>query len=381
MLLAAYDDHGGKGNMASHVVSRGRCEIDSVEGYKMIKSLTIENFRCFKKIELHGLGTINLLVGQNGSGKTAFLEALYLLIGSGPRLALMIRGWRGLGNVQVGSDRASFEEMWADLFYHFGHQSPILINEIDSNRRMRSLTIAYKADENYVLPLGESAEDTLPVPLDFEYRIDGREPEHAKAAFTSGGISIGGIKETVPGVFFGAGGQHGPNTVKRFSDLVKENKESIALSAIQDEFPQIEGLTVAEHLGQPILFATVEGIPERKLPMELVSMGIHKYFGLLLSIMASPKGVVLADEIDNGLHHSKLVRVWKHFLELAKINRTQIIASTHSGECIAALAEALKDDPDELGIIHLKRVNGESTAVRFSGKDALCALDQGFDVR
>ena len=82
----------------------------------MIKSLTIENFRCFKKIELHGLGTINLLVGQNGSGKTAFLEALYLLIGSGPRLALMIRGWRGLGNVQVGSDRASFEEMWADPF-------------------------------------------------------------------------------------------------------------------------------------------------------------------------------------------------------------------------------------------------------------------------
>ena len=167
----------------------------------------------------------------------------------------------------------------------------------------------------------------------------------------------------------------------RFSNLVKQNRERDALSYMQSMFPQIEGLTVAEQSGQSAVFASIKGIPERKLQLELVSMGIHKYFGLLLSIMASPKGVVLVDEIDSGLHYSKLVDIWKTLFEQSKTNHTQIIASTHSGECISALAEALKDHPEEIGIIHLKRVNGESTAVRFSGKDALCALDQGFDVR
>jgi AAA15 family ATPase/GTPase len=44
----------------------------------MLKSLKIENFRCFKSFELQQLGLINLLVGKNNSGKTSVLEALQL---------------------------------------------------------------------------------------------------------------------------------------------------------------------------------------------------------------------------------------------------------------------------------------------------------------
>ncbi|MFM6100144.1 MAG: AAA family ATPase, partial [Dolichospermum sp.] len=45
----------------------------------MLKSIKIENFRCFKSFELQQLGRINLLVGENNSGKTSILEAIQLL--------------------------------------------------------------------------------------------------------------------------------------------------------------------------------------------------------------------------------------------------------------------------------------------------------------
>jgi hypothetical protein len=36
----------------------------------MITSLHIENFRCFKSLDLKDFGKYNIIVGDNGSGKT-----------------------------------------------------------------------------------------------------------------------------------------------------------------------------------------------------------------------------------------------------------------------------------------------------------------------
>ena len=46
----------------------------------MLKSLKIENFRCFPSFEMKQLGRLNLIVGTNNSGKTSILEAIQLLI-------------------------------------------------------------------------------------------------------------------------------------------------------------------------------------------------------------------------------------------------------------------------------------------------------------
>ncbi|EAZ89485.1 AAA family ATPase [Crocosphaera chwakensis] len=40
----------------------------------MLKTLTIENYRCFKNFSIKNLSRINLIVGQNNIGKTSLLE-------------------------------------------------------------------------------------------------------------------------------------------------------------------------------------------------------------------------------------------------------------------------------------------------------------------
>ena len=45
----------------------------------MIQDLKISNFKCFKEVHLPDLSRFNVIVGRNGGGKTAFLEALSFL--------------------------------------------------------------------------------------------------------------------------------------------------------------------------------------------------------------------------------------------------------------------------------------------------------------
>src|SRR5436853_7260436 len=49
---------------------------------KHIDEFTISRFRGIRDLKLEGLGQINLLVGENNSGKTSVLEALFLFCDS-----------------------------------------------------------------------------------------------------------------------------------------------------------------------------------------------------------------------------------------------------------------------------------------------------------
>jgi DNA repair exonuclease SbcCD ATPase subunit len=47
--------------------------------HRMIESVTIENFRCFAHLTAE-CAPINMVVGDNGVGKTTLLEAMFLTL-------------------------------------------------------------------------------------------------------------------------------------------------------------------------------------------------------------------------------------------------------------------------------------------------------------
>ncbi len=81
------------------------------------KCINIERFRRLENLRLDGLGTVNLLVGKNNSGKTSVLEAL--AIASNPTSAAQ---WIDVGRErELKSARTPLLEI---LGWFFPHEQP-----------------------------------------------------------------------------------------------------------------------------------------------------------------------------------------------------------------------------------------------------------------
>jgi AAA15 family ATPase/GTPase len=80
----------------------------------MIRSIEIERFRGFESLSIPKCGRVNVIVGDNGSGKTALLEAIFLALGVSTELPLRFRQQRGLEGLFSGSTHSIEEAIYGD---------------------------------------------------------------------------------------------------------------------------------------------------------------------------------------------------------------------------------------------------------------------------
>ena len=128
------------------------------------------------------------------------------------------------------------------------------------------------------------------------------------------------------------------------------------------------------------VYATVPFI-QSKIPLSLLSAGITKFFTILAAILYRNHGVVLIDEVENGLYYERLPALWETMLRLAKENDTQIFVSTHSNECLQALRPTMEEHKSEFMLLRAERENGSSSVAQFEGHEFEAALAKRGEVR
>src|ERR1019366_5101728 len=122
----------------------------------MIDSLKIKNFRCFRELFVEDFGTINVVVGDNGSGKTALLEAIFLSQAGTPEAAIRTRAQRGLGQqFTPPRSRDSYHTIWRDLFYQFRENLQIEISVTGTPENKWSLKIFYDPNDPSAIPISK----------------------------------------------------------------------------------------------------------------------------------------------------------------------------------------------------------------------------------
>ena len=326
-------------------------------------------------------------MGDNGSGKTALLESLFLAGGIGPEIYLRLRAWRGTGEkIQFGLDRDQYEALWKEIFPGLDQNKAAILSFIDSESGLRELRIYYDATQTTFMPMDmnvrTSYESADIHPITFEWRTEKGEPQKIAANVTSQGIiQLPQTTKLYPITFFAASSLvSSDENAKRFSFLSRRKRQEKVVSIIRSLFPRVQDISVEIVAGGPALFASVENLDE-KLAVGSLSGGLGKYLGYLIAIASNPKGVILIDEIENGFFYKKYSDVWKGLTTLAQEHETQLFISTHSLECLNAALPVVTNDPSLFRLLRTERQKRGCVVMDFSDKDFLAGLEQRIDFR
>jgi len=353
-------------------------------GYRMIEAIDIENFRCFEKVSLNDLRTVNLVVGKNGSGKTAFLEALYFTLGS-PALAFKIKGWRGLGaQAQFTESTESRNAIWRDLFYGFDQTRVVRIGFSGTGELERSVRITCSRNQLEFIAKPKSRAiysqiSDIP-PIEFHYASRGRLAT-VKPEFREEGIKLEGGLEPAHGSFFPSTLQVDPQeTARHFSSLSREGRIAPVVAALRKVFPMVKGLSLEINGAIPTVYAELEGLSE-KVPLGLISSGLSKILAILVSIANQHGGIVIVDEIENGLYYDRMADVWMTLRQFCEDEDVQLFASSHSAECLRSLESVIEEYPEDFSLLRTVQESNGCVVRHFQGDQFLAALEEHMEVR
>jgi hypothetical protein len=168
---------------------------------------------------------------------------------------------------------------------------------------------------------------------------------------------------------------------QRYTNLRLRELHEGFLNAMRALEPTIESIEILATT-TPSLYFTLHGGPP--LPMAVMGEGMSAVANYAATIFETPDGLVLIDEIENGIHYSALEKVWSQIGRAAKDAGTQVVASTHSYECVRAAYGAFHDDPETLQLIRLQSGDKSPAAIEAVDYDLESlkgALDMNLDVR
>lgn len=360
-------------------------------GYQMLRSIAIKNFRGFKSIDVKDCRRVNILVGANGSGKTALLEALFLAAGASPELAMRTRAWRGVESERAsGSAEDILRAMFRDLFHRFETKNSAVISlKGEDKRENRSLTVAYHPQgQQKIVPAPRNRPGAPPrmtperTPIEFVWRIEGSIVFKAEPTLSDGRLNFPSAPEwIIKGNFF-ASHRLSPSieVANRFSTLSRTFSADAFITKFSELYPIITDLSVEVDSGGPMIFAKVGNLPEM-IPLSLASGGMSKLASILVTMAAIPGSVILIDEIENGLYYKQMPKIWRVITEFAREYNCQIFASTHSAECLKAAAPLADENPEDFGVIHTYLKDGESKVLSYGGDKFADALADDIEIR
>lgn len=344
---------------------------------------------------MSGLSHVNVIGGLNGIGKSTLLEAIFLYFDRSNPIGLL-RSYQ-LRKVPLGpSDNVNAIKQ---IFYRADVSKEI---EILAKCQGEEKVVKYKFGKQAVSkPMAQQvnqdqinqlvAETMFSTTgegysIDVSSKINGKEFEAQVQSAGPGlvvNIKLNRPVEVVKATLLTSYNRgNDPGIPERYSKIKRQGKEGAALRFLQVVHPNVEELSLLSSGGTTILHANIGN--GQFIPFQFLGEGAVGLISAILSIVDCSGGNVLLDELDSAVHYSALEKMWLLLIEVAIEFKTQIFITTHSGESINALVEALKKNgKHDVVAYHRLRPekSGDVSAVTYKGQQLSDAIAQRWEVR
>lgn len=361
----------------------------------MIQNLKIQGYRCFRELSISELGKVNLIVGQNNSGKTSLLEALHFLAsGCDPSVWWNIANRRGEAiqtphNPGGGSPTRRYLEIKHAFSGHQFRQKAafaIMADEHLCSVRVTRRKLLKEPDGQILL----SAELEEQIPTARTY-IEFRNAEGSTfiSQDEEGTLAYNDIRRNAnerkkssqifPSIYLPTGRQSRDTLQERWSEIALTSKEEQVIEAVRIIEPRFEKIAFLGGPPRARVRVKLKDLPE-PVPLGSLGDGVRRIFALALSMVCAEGGFLLIDEIETGLYYRLQEKVWRFLHDASRLLNVQIFATTHSHDSIDAFVNSLTGE-NEGKLLRLSRKNGTIKPVFYSPEELKIALEHEVEVR
>ena len=360
-----------------------------------VPSLAIEGFRGVSSLELPRLGRITLLAGRNGVGKTTVLEAVRMYASRGHMGALFeILDTRE--EYRPGDDEIVHVD-FSSLFHDGGRaQKPkpirigpgsedLILGLVDPEPDDDSQGSAFDGSKVLSVQIGKH-HIKVPGISYVEYQQWKRPTRLGREAIPRSDAWPPAIQiETL-----GPGLLENSDLAGFWDTVALTDGEELAVEALRIVLgDDVERLTVVGD-GKPHLV----GISSRgrralvklrssrdPVPLKRLGDGANRLLGIALALANCRDGILLIDEAENGIHYSVQADMWRMVFRAAERANVQVIAATHSWDCVTGFAAAAIESESDGVLYRLEEVDGELYAVHYPEDELEVAARQRIEVR
>jgi len=292
-----------------------------------IKNIEIKDYKCFKDFKAKGFGRVNLIGGKNNVGKTAFMEACYLI-----------------QNAFSYKDPENREQFYLEIIKW--------LITLEENRKTVDFLIEWIKDE---FELIEFSQFEIHLPKKFTlYTHDNSIIAKNSKGWNYGSADLARYRDNKH--FYQIYKKNNPpqiqntifitpcignhSNIKDMIDTTKlEGKYEYTNKLLMDIF-KIKKIDIIKNkvmLQQDTKFKDLNDFGD----------GLKHFLHIILALLVNKNCIIFLDEVENGIHYTNLDRLWEIILTISKKQNVQVFATTHSKECIESYARVAKRLEDE----------------------------------
>lgn len=344
-----------------------------------LDSIDIKNYRGIKDCKIENLEKINIIVGDNNSGKTSILEVInFLRIPQDINYIKSIAGTRSI------------------LMPNYNHKVAYndLINIFPRDVENKEISINYNFDNGSFINYKIQGEEEK-IEIQDELQTQGKfiktkaftgkiiiDSDFNKLNIFNGESKFYTIKHNFERISFDKEiinsnfvSTYDHLTQSLIANIIKDDKYKKRVIEKLNNFN--EDIIDLRKIPDDTLNDDIECIENRNgeyIPINTYGDGIRKMLGIANRLVDAENGILLIDEIETSLHYSIMKDVFDFVIELCSELNIQLFITTHNSEVIDKILNVYSDENEEyleqMSVITLVAKNNQTVSRTLKGYEA-----------